>query len=321
MPPDDGSPSPTLATWRERLIPRTVLGMATLILAFAIGAASSGVAFYSYYAFKKDDTAKTVDTFVAGFDDRFKTAIETIKAEQELARTEIQKELEPLKKIRAEGETLEGLLKKANEAVWFVRTLDEAGQPSVGSAFAVASDADETLLVASFASVRAATFSPGPQVVVRRGEEESRATVWTWHPERDLALLVLNKGNLPKLDFAPRDPPLKTGERVFAVSGLGGAGGSVTQGFVADVSANGIQNDAAVGTHFQGGPLVNSEGKVLGIASRAFAPLGFRTEGVFFSPLARMACERILKCPSGTPGAAGNRTNPQPAPTQTTAAP
>lgn len=320
-PPIDSPPTPSTPPWRERLVPRTVLGMATLILAFAIGAAASGVAFYSYYEFKKDDTAKKVDTFVTGFGDRFKTAIDTIKAEQENARTEIQKELEPLKKIRAEGETLEELLKKVGDAVWFVRTLDEAGQPSVGSAFAVASDSDETLLVTSYATVRAATFSPGPQVVVRRGEEEVKVTVWTWHPERDLALLVLNKGNVPKLDFAPRDPPLKTGERVFAVSGLGGAGGAVTQGFVADVSANGIQNDAAVGAHFQGGPLVNSEGKVLGVASRAFAPLGFRTEGVFFSPAVRMTCERILKCPSGTPGGAGNRTAPQPAATTTTAAP
>ena len=314
MPPTDGPEQPTPPPWRDRLVPRTVLGMAMLILAFAIGAASSGVAFYSYYEFKKDDTAKTVDTFVAGFDDRFKTAIDTIKAEQENARTEIQKELEPLKKIRAEGETLESLLKKVGEAVWFVRTLDEAGQPSVGSAFALASDSDETLLVTSYAVVRAATFQPGPQVVVRRGEEEHRVTVWTWQSERDLALLVLGKGNVPKLDFAPREPPLKTGERVFAVSGLGGAGGAITQGFVADVSANGIQSDAAVGTHFRGGPLINSEGKVLGVSSSAYAPLGFRTEGVYFSPPVRMTCDRILRCPSGEPNAAGGRTTPQPAP-------
>lgn len=300
--------------WRERLIPRTVLGMATLILAFAIGAAASGVAFYSYYEFKKDSTAKTVDKFVTGFDDRFKTALDTIKAEQENARAEIQKELEPLKKIRAEGQTLEELVKKVQGAVWFVRTLDEAGQPSVGTAFAVASDSDETLLLTSYAVVRAAAFSPGPQVFVRKGETEVRATLWTWQPERDLALLKLDRGNQPKLDFAATNPPLKTGERVFAVSGLGAAGGSVTQGFVADVSASGIQSDAAVGTHFQGGPLINSEGKVLGVASRTFAPLGFQSDGVYFSVPIRQACDRVLKCPSGSVGGAGDRTAPAPQP-------
>ncbi|HEX9969496.1 MAG TPA: S1C family serine protease [Acidimicrobiales bacterium] len=303
--------------WRERLIPRTVLGMATLILAFAIGAAASGVAFYSYYEFKKDSTAKTVETFVGGFDERFKTALDTIKAEQDNAKAEIQKELEPLKEIRAEGETLEELVKKAQGAVWFVRTLDEAGQPSVGSAFAVASDSDETLLLASFTTVRAATYQPGPQVFLRKGDQEARAVLWTWQPERDLALLVLDRGNQPKLDFAPSNPPLKLGERVFAMSGLGASGASITQGFVADVSGSAIQSDAAVGAHFQGGPLLNSDGKVLGIASRTFAPLGFQSEGVHFSVPVRAACDRVLRCPSGNVGGAGARTNPGPAPQPT----
>jgi S1-C subfamily serine protease len=313
--PTSGDAAPAApADWRERLVPRTVLGMATLILAFAIGAAASGVAFYSYYEFKKDSTAKTVETFVTGFDDRFKTALDTIEAEQENARAEIQKELEPLKKIRAEGQTLEELVKKVQGAVWFVRTLDDAGQPSVGAAFAVASDSDETLLLTSHAVVRAATFAPGPPVFVRKGDQEVRATLWTWQPERDLALLVLNRGNQPKLDFAPTNPPLKTGERVFAMSGLGAAGGAVTQGFVADVSGSAIQSDAAVGTHFQGGPLINSEGRVLGVASRTFAPLGFQSDGVYFSVPIRQACDRVLRCPSGNVGGAGDRTAPAPQP-------
>ncbi|MBW3669943.1 MAG: serine protease, partial [Actinobacteria bacterium] len=213
-------------------------------------------------------------------------------------------------------ETLEELVKKVQGAMWFVRTLDEAGQPSVGSAFAVASDADQTLLLASFNTVRAATFTPGPQVFLRKGDDEVRVAVWTWQPERDLALLVLNRGNQPKLDFAPANPPLKLGERVFAVSGLGAAGAAVTQGFVADVSASAIQSDAAVGTHFQGGPLVNSEGAVLGVASRTFAPLGFQSDGVYFSVPIRGACDRVLRCPSGNVGGAGPRTNPAPQPQQ-----
>src|SRR5688500_225006 len=82
---------------------------------------------------------KTVNEFVGGFDKNFKTAIDTIKAEQANAKSEIAKELEPLRKIRAEGETLDALVKKVQASTWFVRTLDEAGQPSVGTAFSVAS--------------------------------------------------------------------------------------------------------------------------------------------------------------------------------------
>jgi S1-C subfamily serine protease len=295
-----------LSELHDRMLPRTVLGMATLVLAFAIGSAFSGVIFYSYYEFKKDQTEKKVDQFVGGFDENFKTAIDTIKAEQANAKSEIQAELEPLKKIRAEGETLEKLVKDASGAVWFVRTLDAAGQPSVGSAFVVASDSNQTLFLASYTTVQAATAKPGPAVTLVKGSQELKPTVWTWDEQRDLALLVVSKGNVPKLDMASTSG-LKTGERVFAMSGLGTAGGAITQGFVADVSSAGIQHDASVGSAFQGGPILNSDGKVLAVASRSYAPLGFTTSDVYFAPPVQVACEKVLRCPGGNVSGAGDR--------------
>lgn len=299
--------------WRERLVPRTILGMSVLIMAFAIGSAFSGVVFYSYYEFRKDTSEERTAKFVEGFDQRFETATKTIEAERENAKSEIQKELEPLKQIRAEGETLNELVKKVGPSVWFVRTLDAAGQPSVGSAFVVASDNSQSLLLTSFTTVEAATHTPGPQITVRKGDQEMRATLWTWQPERDLALLIVSKGGQPKLEFAPTSPPLRTGERVFALSGLGAAGAAITQGFIADVSSAGVQHDAAVGQAFQGGPLVNSNGQVLALASRSYAPLGFRTDSVWFGVPIRLACDRVLRCPSGGVGGAGDRSQQTPA--------
>ncbi|HUP68555.1 MAG TPA: trypsin-like peptidase domain-containing protein [Acidimicrobiales bacterium] len=293
-------PSPKgRAPLRGLVLPKTVLGMAVLILAFAVGSAASGVAFYSYYEFKKDKTEQRVATFLEGFDKRFQAATKTIEAERQNAKAEIQKELEPLRRIRAEGETLDALVKKVRPSLFFVNTLDEAGQPSVGTAFAVASDSEQTLLITSYNTIKAATRKPGPALQVRQGGDEFKAELWTWQEDKDLALLVLAKGSVPRLPFADKEPPMKTGERLFIVSGLGGAGGSITQGFVADVSGAGLQHDAAVGQSFQGGPLINSEGEVLAIASRAYAPLGFTSEGVYFAPLVRAACEKVVKCPGG----------------------
>lgn len=300
-------PAPDRSSLRALVLPRTVLGMAVLILSFAVGTAASGVAFYSYYEFKKDRTEQRVAAFLEGFDKRFQAATKTIEAESANAKAEIQKELEPLRRIRAEGETLDALVKKLRPSLFFVNTLDEAGQPSVGSAFAVASDSEQTLLLTSYATVKAATRRPGPALQVRQGNDEFKAELWTWQEDKDLALVVLAKGSVPRLPFAPRDRTVKTGERIFAVSGLGGAGGAISQGFVADVSGAGLQHDAAVGHAFQGGPLVNSEGTVLAIASRAYAPLGFTTEGVFFAPMVRAACEKVLKCPAGETVGRGER--------------
>lgn len=292
---------------RPALLPRSILGITALVLAFAVGAAFSGAILYSYYEFKKDTTEKRVAGFIEGFGGRFDTALATIEAEANNARAEIQKELEPLRKTRAEGQTLESLVKKVEPSTFFVTTLDEAGQPSVGSAFAVASDTQQTLLVTSYTTIKAATRQPGPPVRVRKGDAEIRSTLWTWDEGKDLALILLAKGSVPPLSFGP--DKLRPGERVFAISALGAAGGAVTQGFVADVSSAGLQHDAAVGQAFQGGPMVNSEGSVLAVASRSYAPLGFTSDQVYFAPFVRAACERVLSCSGGAPGL-GDRDTP-----------
>jgi S1-C subfamily serine protease len=293
--------------WRERLVPKTVLGMSTIILAFAVGAAFSGVAFYAYYEKRLTENEKFNLNYKSQFDDEFKKANDTIKAETVNGQAAIQKEIEPLKRLAASGDTLSKLLEKAGPSTFFVQTQDEAGQPSVGSAFSVATDSKQTLLLTSYTTIRAATRQPGPQIIVRKGETQTKATLWTWHEEKDLALLVIPTPNVPALKFASGNPALRLGERVFAVSGLGGGGGAVTQGFVADVSAAGIMHDASIGQAFQGGPLLNSEGNVLGVASRSFAPLGYASDGVWFAVPGKAACEKVLKCPNGEPSAAGDK--------------
>lgn len=293
--------------WRERLVPKTVIGIVMLILATAIGSAFSGTVLYAYYDYRLSGNEDRIEKFTAGFDTRFQTALDTIAAEREAAKAEVRKELEPIKKIRAEGETLDALVKKVEKSIFFVTTLDEAGQPSVGSAFAVASDNEQTLFLASYNTVRAATRTPGPPIKVRKGDQEMAATLVTWQEEKDLALLVVKKGNVPKLEFAGAEPPLKTGQRIFAVSGLGAAGGAISQGFVADVSSAGIQHDAAIGPAFQGGPLLDDSGKVLALSSRAYAPLGFGSDAVFFGAPIRAACEKVLKCPDGADPTAGSK--------------
>lgn len=280
-------------------MPQTALGMAMLVLAFSVGAAFSGVVFFSYYQFRKDRTEERVDSLTTNFDTNFNNAIKTIQKSASDAKEQIQKELEPLQRIRAEGDTLENLVKEVSDSLYFVSSLDEAGAATVGTGFAVASDSNQTLVLTSFSTVRAATVQPGPAITVRQGDQQVRATLWTWQEERDIALLILQKGNVQRLPFAPRSPAPKTGDRVFALSGLGASGGAASQGFIADVSSAGIQHDAAIGPSFQGGPIVNSKGEVLGVASRTYTGnLGFVTDDVFFAVPIRAACDKVLRCPS-----------------------
>lgn len=298
-------PDEELPRWKERLLPRTILGMTVVLLAAAVGAAFSGTVLYAYYEYRLNENEERIASFVEGFDDRFQTAIDTINTESESARADIRNELKPLQEIAAEGNTLKSLGQSVQPSVWFVATQDEAGQPSVGTAFVIASDDDQSILITSWNTVRAASRTPGPGITVRKGDETLKVTLWTWQEERDLALLVTSKGNIPKLKVAPRNPPLEVGTRIFAASGLGAGGVSVTQGFVSDVSSAGIQHDAQIGPAFQGGPLINSKGEVIGIASRAYAPVGFATDSMWFAVPVRAACEKVLRCPDGDIGGAG----------------
>jgi hypothetical protein len=62
-----------------------------------------------------------------------------------------------------------------------------------------------------------------------------------------------------------------------------------------------------VGTAFRGGPIVNSDGEVVAIASRAYAPQGFDPGAVLFAPTVQLTCDKILHCPRNGAVTAGSR--------------
>jgi S1-C subfamily serine protease len=291
-------------SWRDRL-PKTALGLAFLLFAMSVGSAFSGAILYAYYEYRLGKTEDRVESFEQGFGSEREDAIDRIHTERDDAVAQVQSQLDDLQKFAASGETLSGLLDKTKDSVWFVQTLDEAGAPSVGSSFVVFSDNEQSFLLTSYTTVRAATTKPAPKISVRKGDETLDATLSSWDPANDLALLAIPKPSLPALEWAPTDPPVSVGDRVFVVSGLGAAGGAISQGFVAGVSAEGIQHDAPVGAAFQGGPLLSSGGQVLGIASRTYAPLGFSPEAVFFGVPIRSSCAKVIKCPDGGAAAPG----------------
>jgi S1-C subfamily serine protease len=289
----------------QRILPRTVVGVVLLMLAAAIGFAFGGTVLYAYYQYRTDKLEKKVDEFVKGFENRYQKAVDDINKEEEQAKEEVRKEIEPIKELRASGETLRSLVDKVKDSIYLVETQDEFGRPQAGSAFVVTSDAERSYLVTSLTVVKASTRRPGPPLTLRKGNERIDTTLWTWHEERDLALLIVNKGNLPRVKWAAADAPPQYGERIFDVAGVGGAGGSITQGFVADVSAAGIMHDAAVTGPFAGGPILNSKAEVLGVGAPGYTPLGFTSDRVTFAPYIRAACEKILKCPAGAADAGG----------------
>lgn len=195
-----------------------------------------------------------------------------------------------------------GVAKKAGPSVFTVSSLDEAGRPVEGTGFVAGSFGGQTYMLTSLSIVKAATRIPGPDVVVRSGGSESKATLWTWHEERDLALLVLGR-TAPSLNWADQNPAPKAGDKAFVMPG-GGAG--AFGGAIAAISPTGVQHNIAGDDRRLGAPLLNDRGQVLGILTRGVA-------GDLSTALPMSAtCERVLSCGSGNTAvpAAGEATAP-----------
>lgn len=195
--------------------------------------------------------------------------------------------------------TLSALAGKVHGSVWKVDTFDVNGQPSVGSAFAVVSDSNQTLLLTSYAVVTAATYQPAPAIQVHQGSGPDKlATLRTWDPAHDLALLVLNEGNYPVLHGTAN--PSQPGQQVYVMSGAGGANGTITTGKLGATSTGaGLVDDAPQGGAARGGPLIDGTGSVIGIASSSFTPptpIDVPLGSHIAVPI-QDSCAKVLRCP------------------------
>lgn len=230
------------------------------------------------------------------FESRSQKASGEIEQQRKDALAQIDQALGPLKGFLSETQILQ-LAQTFSPAVYSVATLDNQGKASVGTAFAVLSDDRESYLVTSYTTVAAATVNPGPKVVIRKGTDEIPADVWNWDPANDIALLKVAKGGIEVLEWvSDEDAGRALGGRIFPVSGLGGAGASLTTGVVVDQSAAGFQHTAPVGVAWQGAPIVTTNGKILGVASLTYEPLGFPSGEVHFAPPISAVCSRLLQC-------------------------
>lgn len=189
----------------------------------------------------------------------------------------------------------DGVARKVGPSVWTVASLDDAGRPVEGSGFVAGSFGGQTYLLTSLTIVRAATRIPGPDITVRNGGSEVKATLWTWQEERDLALLVIGR-TAPSLTWADQNPPPKAGDKVFVV---GGGGGGAVPGVISNLSPASIQHNVFVDASRQGAPLLNDKGQVLGMASLSFNPGATPADTAFYAVPIAAACERVLSCSAG----------------------
>ncbi|MFN0091133.1 MAG: serine protease [Acidimicrobiales bacterium] len=282
---------------RHRILPRSVIGISVTAAAMGLGAAFSGAALYAYYDYRLSQNKVQLDRFVTGFQGEYDNAAKQLTILRDDATKQVNGSLGPLQRYVDEANAVVTLPQKVGAGVWLVRTSDADGRPAVGSAFVVASDDASTMLLTSYQLVTASAAKPGPQITLEKGGESLPGVLWNWDPDRDLALVTIEKGGEAPLPWADAGVAAKAvGGRAYAMGAIGGAGATASPGQVIDQSNVGLQHTAAVGAAYRGGPIVNADGQVLGVASLAYRPLGFDPGEIRFAPPASAACEHLLIC-------------------------
>jgi putative serine protease PepD len=169
-----------------------------------------------------------------------------------------------------------GIAKRVQPGVVSIE-ISAAGKRGNGSGFVVSSDG----YVVTNNHVAAPAASGGALRVVFQDGTYSTATIVGRDPNSDIAVLRIQRGNLPSVQLGDSDK-LAVGDPVVAFGSPLGLQGTVTSGIISSLDRPvvtggesgdqqaymaAIQTDAAINPGNSGGPLVDGDGRVIGVNS------------------------------------------------------
>ena len=130
-----------------------------------------------------------------------------------------------------------------------------------------------------------------PDIVVKQGGSEWDGGVERWNEESDLAIVRI-QATLPALDLAygPGGSEPHVGDWVLAYGSPVGLQGTATVGIISALRPGWVQTDAQINQGNSGGPLVDRDGRVIGVTSLGFAREG---SGLGFAVDARKLCPLV----------------------------
>ncbi len=167
----------------------------------------------------------------------------------------------------------------------------ESGEEAMGTAFVIASDGDQHLLMTNQHVIVDPTLI---RIVLRSGKTLSGKVVGrTKSIDIDLALLIVNTDDLRPLGPIRNFDDVRVGEAVVAIGHPLGLDYTVTNGIIsAKRGALELQTTAAISPGNSGGPLIDQDGRILGVNTKTVDPseaqsLGFAVRAdLVFEPSA-----------------------------------
>jgi S1-C subfamily serine protease len=158
----------------------------------------------------------------------------------------------------------------------------------LGTGFVVKSEDGVSWVATNFHVVSRRQGTLDPDIVVKQGGSEWDGRVERWNEESDLAIVRI-QATLPALDlgFGPDGSEPHVGDWVLAYGSPVGLQGTATVGIISALRPGWVQTDAQINQGNSGGPLVDRDGRVIGVTGLGFARGG---SGLGFAVDARKLC-------------------------------
>lgn len=166
----------------------------------------------------------------------------------------------------------------------------EAGD-SVGSSFVIGSSGETSSLVTNYHVVEEEWEAGRRAVKLRQEGKDLDGVIDRISKANDLAVLTV-ASSLPALAKATNEPAV--GDSVLVIGAPLGLGGSVSNGIVSAFRDGFIQFSAPIAPGNSGGPLVNLQGQVIGVARSKLVATG--AEGLSFAIPISIVCTTVSAC-------------------------
>lgn len=271
----------------DLLTPKTVVQLAVWILMFGLGAGLSGLILFAIY----------------------QGQVNNLRAELLDSQEELQKSLEERigsapdpeesPNLNVSGavpvDPTKQLVQTASPAIVGVSGIDSAGRRVSGSGFVVNSTDDGTWVLTSNSLV--AGVQGFTDLSIRRRNSDMVGEVYETDPGRDLALVIYRVPAERSLRFSRVAKP-KEGDPVWALGNTkANPYAAGIEAKLTSVTSGALGIDTEVPDSYVGGPLIDADGRVVGVLSKSAAASAGETRASA-TPI-ELACSRVLRCPSG----------------------
>lgn len=236
---------------------------------------------------------RRLDSTTAGARQDLKNEAGRVNAETRRARADIRRQVREARESLSQQPPVR---QPHRAGIYAISATQPDGEVRVGSAFAVFSNDTETFLVTSYATVeldRGGSVE-GAEVFLGGGSQPAR--VHSVDAERDLALLVVEAGPVPVSRWRPADRAIRLSDTVFVVGVAGTDTPAVVQAQVAGISATVIIHDGPTNQFMAGGPILDTQGHVIGVSSMDYEPFGSVEGDLRYGVPIREVCVLILDC-------------------------